>query len=427
MLSCFFRMGVFMKFKLKEFVLVLSLFIVFSSVEVMASTSITVNMKVWGDNNYQQYSVTLPDGYTASHFINYGYSNIYYYPDSAVHPCLYLESGYYSYKSTSPSHHAFYVSINTSYSLHTQTDFVIGGIDVNYLVSSSIPIFSSESYATEYVNTGKVTDPSAIIPDGYYVDDNGNLVKSKYDSTLGYPLEYSYYPPGDGDLNKPIFTTTLSQKHTVTWKNKVNTPGYAYRLQIQLKGTYQCAKTTFYLSRDSVTSDYVDIDMVPKDSLIWSKDERSVDLGKESPIYLNIASKLGYSPVLGSIKRVNVISRARYVLYDPDGNMVAYGPWVKSNATTDGITTVVTDDKDTNIQTDEYGNGKSQTEVEFDKDGNLGNYSIISTANDIIASMGEFPKLMTALLGFMPPQVLALIGTSITALIGIAIYKAIRG
>lgn len=299
--------------------------------------------------------------------------------------------------------------------------------------SSDILIFASEEAKIKYIGGEKLSNDDIVnIPDGYFLDEDGNLVKIPTLENIGYPLNFRYFLPGmyGQGLSKALLQGNNIHEFQAEWTNADNTLGY--KVQIQYKGTYK-AKKSWLSSAVEVISDYIDIDEVDMSDMFWSKDEVFVDLGLNAPVYLNISDKLGFSPSLSSLTQIEGIMRVRYVAYDGD-YIRAYGNWVSACINGDGNTVAVVDDDGIVIPTDEYGDGEDYTGEDLSDSywDNLANSkdvitAVISGISALITGIGQVPETLGSLMVWIPSDIWKLISLGIGCMVALGIFKIIRG
>lgn len=292
-------------------------------------------------------------------------------------------------------------------------------------ITMHIPKFDTLDHLKAYIIDGK-TDGCIEKPPGFEFDDEGVLQPvPTEDESLGVPLEFMYFLPGmwGQSVEHAILFGNNLHEFQAKWRNADDKLGYS--VQIQYKGDYK-AKEGIFSKWRYASSNYVTVAELPMSDKKWACDEMYIDMGVDSPVYKQIKDKLKIKFSPGSMKQTAGYLRIRYVKYKGD-KIASYGRWVQNAITEDGSFSVVTDEDGNPVDTPEYGDGKDNAGQDVDLPTDASFSSIIDSIANIKKLVGQVPSLLADLMGFMPPEVWALIAAGIALMIAIAVIKAIRG
>ena len=176
-------------------------------------------------------------------------------------------------------------------------------------------------------------------------------------SDIGVPLKFKYFTPA---LIREA-GSALSGTHyhddgyfMAEWDNADSSKGY--NVQLQYKGTYKVKKDwslEAFSPYETYTSNWVDVAELNMNAYVWYGQDIYVDYGNQSPVYLNLVQKAGYTISASSMKMVEGVMRIRYVERDLLGNVVTYGKWTSSFINEKGTYTGVTDEDGNFIPSEE--------------------------------------------------------------------------
>lgn len=318
--------------------------------------------------------------------------------------------------------------------------------DVN-LYQTNIVIFKTKVAMNYYRLNGVLQnkDDVYLLPDGYVVSDENKVVLSptKYDKSIGLPLKLKMYRQYAKDTQH--WTTYVS------WENPKDLR-LDMKLQIEVGGYYEVRPHWYSVSGTQVVIPFqkYDYNRSPFTSPF------SFQNGTFKSLFTDVARELyGKDFYETNSFPYGYKFRMRYFYVDKN-NVTRYGPWVVTSSDIDkndgSSAVVITDDKDNEIDSDDYTgedkdyNFKEDLNGQVDSNGNkykpvgllewVNNLingitdfftSLIDMVSSLTQSVGNIPKIIGVLLVGVPKQIWDTLLLGLTLLISLGIIKIIRG